>query len=135
MRIKVTNTEAIDKALDAAQGKRTAHILYASEIAEAAEKAEKRLDNAGVPKNQRQGITAKFNPHVVPNSYYGNATGTVARLVRRSKDWALVDLYGADVPHRSNGTKGNDLTVTIPTSIDRDALLASMPRSRKIGLA
>lgn len=117
--IPVTNIEAITREIKDAEGNATARTLTADNIADAALEAEGILKSAGIPKTMWQGVVVHVNPHAVPNSYQYTAQATMATLVRRSRDWAVVAVRRGTCTHNSYGigrSLASRVTIDVPAA-------------------
>ena len=89
MRIKITDTAAIDAALAAANGRAHTHTYTsAAQLAALADRAEARLSDLGVAKAKRKGarVTARSGDRL-PNAYKYRVTRTSVTLERGASDW------------------------------------------------
>lgn len=126
------NFDRIDATIKEVEGPRiTARTLDHRDLTDAIAQAEKQLKP--LPKRLWVGATVVCDPHVVPNSYMGRAEGTVAVLVRRSKDWALVEVQRRDTRSKSYG-ESFPARVTLAGDINREDLLEAMLRNLRLDL-
>ena len=137
--IVITERDRIQAALDAAEGRATARCVSATEVLKIAERAERRL--AAFPKAAWAGVLVTYlaeGPWARSyNQGYGGASATQVTLLRRSRDWALIDARRVT---RGNGAA--KLTVELPPTLDRadvtarllkDAGLTHRPVSAAVG--
>lgn len=90
--IKVTKTEEIKKALKMVEGRATSFCLYPSRIDSAVKQAEQTLQGLRIPKRFWNGCYIIMKPASPPNAYNWRANGTFVTLVRKSKDWFVVNI-------------------------------------------
>ncbi|WP_404375271.1 hypothetical protein [Kytococcus sedentarius] len=130
--VKPSNADRIDALCQEVEGPRVqSRLLRYTDLEEAVRDAEKRLK--ALPQRLWVGVTVEVDPHSVPNSYGSRAQGTTARLVRRSRDWALVEVARTDTRSKSYG-QGFVNRITLSAEIDREALLAAMLRKPALTL-
>ena len=93
MKINITNVPAISAALAAVNGRAISHTARTCDILHAAEEAEQQLISLGFTKEQRKGATVSYRSgSKVSKSYGGQRVVTVAKLVRGSSGWFVVEL-------------------------------------------
>ena len=92
MKIGVQEAWKISAILQEVQSRAKERTLSAEEIGYAAEKAESRLDKAGLPACHRKGVRVELGHHKLPNSYKWRAAGTMATLERGRSRWYVVEL-------------------------------------------
>jgi hypothetical protein len=107
MKIKINekNREAINAALDHANGKATAHTFTsASSIMAAARDAEDQLTSLCIPKVRRAGASAyAMSGREVARSYDYSRIVTGARIWRGAAAWYLVSLHSCSTHDRTGG--------------------------------
>jgi hypothetical protein len=114
--ITITEGAQIQAALDAAEGRATARCVSATEVLDVAERAERRL--AAFPKAAWTGVRVTYlaeGPWA--NSYNngrGGAAATQVTLLRRARDWVLIDARRV-----SRGRGDAELTVELPRALSR----------------
>lgn len=107
MKIKITeqNREAINAALNQANGKATAHTFTsASSIIGAARDAEDQLTSLFIPKAKRAGASAyAWSGYHVASSYAYGRIVTGARMFRAASGWYLISLHTCSTRDRTGG--------------------------------
>ena len=112
MRIKISNTNeaALDEAINAANGRATAHTLNRSTLLQWVAAAEQRLAELGIPKCARRGAVARrMSGGSVPSAYKYPRTRTTATVERGGSAWYLTDIYASETFDR----RGGDLILTL----------------------
>ena len=105
MKIKIDskNTDKITAALDAAQGKANARILFAGAVSDLAERAERELERLNIPKKYREGARAVFFEADLPGAYKYKAETTRIMVERGKTAWYLVHVSRIDIYPREKG--------------------------------
>lgn len=130
--VKPENTDRIDALCQEVEGPRVeARLLRYTDLAAAVTRAEKRLNS--LPQRLWVGATVEVDPHSVPNSYGGRAQGTTAVLVRRSRDWAVIEVTRTDTRSKSYGQRFRD-RITLAAGVDREDLLEAFLRTSGLTL-
>lgn len=99
MKIKITepNLDAVQAALDAANGRAHAHTYTASDILALAQSAEAKLKSLRIPSRLRSGATVRATSGAkLANAYKGRVIRTTVTLVRGSRDWFLTDAHALE---------------------------------------
>ena len=112
MKIKISNTNeaALDEAINAANGRATAHTLNRSTLLQWVAAAEQRLAELGIPKCARRGAVARrMSGGSVPSAYKYPRTRTTATVERGGSAWYLTDIYSSETFDR----RGGDLILTL----------------------
>jgi hypothetical protein len=102
MKIKVTDTAAVEATLEKVNGRSKTHTATASDVLRAAEYAEKELESLGVPKADRKGARYIFESgSKLPNCYKGSPNVNRIRIDRTSSGWIMTmcDLRGRTANH------------------------------------
>ena len=109
-------------ALDAIKGRAKVHPT-ASQIINAAERAEQRLDDAGVANSNRTGCVYAFRePGPTANAYRYKKTVVAFSMRRTARGWVLVSA-GSDEVHPKQGVVDRiDLTAKAKEAVLRAAL-------------
>jgi len=99
MRINLTNMEAVRAALDAVNGRATAHTYHMScQVADVAREAERALARLNLSKSARRGARyVSQSSGNLPKAYKYNAIGTTVTLERGASAWFLVDVTACDI--------------------------------------
>lgn len=99
MKIKITkqNENAVMNAVKKEAGKAQKFVHDFEEIMETIEIAENRLENFGIPKARRSGVTVIEVLSGPSKSYKYSAMGTRIKLQRGPKDWFLVEVDRTDI--------------------------------------
>ena len=91
--IKITDTEALQEALAAVNGRASSHTLDINNITALSEEAEKELVDAGLAKTVRVSATAKFYGFAPSASSYKYAATTTEMTIKRfSEGWRVMSL-------------------------------------------
>lgn len=126
MRIKITDTAAIDAALAAANGRAHTHAYTsAAQLAALADRAEARLEALGVAKAKRKGarVTARSGDRL-PNAYKYRVTRTSVTLERGASDWFVTHVAARE--YYANEARGMWLVLTA----DQDAAAVAVFRAQ-----
>ncbi len=91
--MRLTNKVAVEKLLSEVQARARVRCLSYTELAEAVERAEKRLRALGIPRRAWTGCRIVFEPARVPNSYRGVPKGTYAVLEFHRRSWHVVEVH------------------------------------------
>lgn len=111
MKIKVSDQAAVGAALDAAQGRATACVFDAADVAALAAAAEKRLAGYGLPLAQRAGATYRYCPAgPAANAYRYRRDQTAVTLRRHRAGWYLVAIDRVAVSPKSPAADRLSLT-------------------------
>jgi hypothetical protein len=98
MKINITNVPAITAALAVVNGRAVSHTARAADLVRAAHEAETQLISLGFKLNQRKGATVSYRSGTkVSKGYGGQRVVTVAKLVRGSSTWFVVELGTSNV--------------------------------------
>lgn len=92
MKIKITekNLDAVQAALDAANGRARAHTFDALELLRLAQGAEQDMERLGIPSRLRSGAkTEALSGSRLAKAYTGRVIRTTAIITRGSRDWFL----------------------------------------------
>jgi hypothetical protein len=107
MKINVNDTKKISAALEAVNGRATAHTLTSCDVWALAERAEKDLQSRGVSKKAMKGTRVTYTPAGPGKAYARKARYVVSTLVtieRGSSGWFLTEAerneIWADSPER-----------------------------------
>ncbi len=96
--IRLDNKDAIIEALDAVNGRAIAFVATYRSLLDAAEWAERRLDDLGAVQADRIGAVAEFRPAgPTANAYKYGAKSTYVRFQRRSMGWYVIAITEAQV--------------------------------------
>lgn len=107
--IKVTKMEEITEKIKMVEGRATSFCFHPSRIASAVDRAEKTLQQLGIPKKVWNGCYIIMNPAQPPNAYHWGANGTFVRLVRKSKDWFVVSITRSLNPSFPGGRASREI--------------------------
>lgn len=108
MKIKITNKQEMQKALDTVQAHCKERLATVESIVLWANLVESRLEDAGIPKKLRNGMVVDFGYRGYPaHSYKYAYIGTVGKIERGARDWYLTSIRRAECA----STHGNRLTV------------------------
>lgn len=112
LKITAENTQAIESALKAANGKASAHAFTSfDDVLCVSEQAEKSLEKLGVPASKRAG--AKFyalSGEKVANSYDYRRAGTALNLIRKTAGWYLVSAKSVQLFSNQGGKRSLSVT-------------------------
>lgn len=99
LKIITQNKIALETALEAVNGKATAHTFtQASELQAAAYAAEISLAQLKLPLSARKGASVLITSgHKLPNAYKYKVKVTQAKLVRTATGWTLTELSSVEV--------------------------------------
>ena len=112
MKIKISNTNeaALDEAINAANGRATAHTLNRSTLLQWVAAAEARLAELGIPKCARRGAVARrMSGGSVPSAYKYPRTRTTATVERGASAWYLTEIAASETFDK----RGGDLILTL----------------------
>ncbi|AMU55778.1 hypothetical protein PP336_14505 [Mycobacteroides abscessus] len=126
------NLDRLREAVYAAEGRATAFCVAPEDLADIAERAEKRL--APLPKALWTGTVVTYLPAGPwAKSYNGGRSvkATEVTLIRRSRDWALV---GVERTVQHNG-RASQLNVTLPPTVTQDVLVEYLLKDARLTLA
>ena len=116
MKIKVTDSTAIQSALDVANGRATSHTATAESVLTLCRFAEEKLEC--VAKARRAGATATLiSGRAVAKAYQYDRTVTEATVVRGSKSWYLTAARARTVGTSVRGGKWVHLTYEQTTDV------------------
>lgn len=94
MRVNVTNTEALTAALEAVNGRATAHTMAPGQVLDLAERIEEDLQNRGVPKKHLKGARVIYTP-AGPGKAYArksrHVVSTQIQMERGASGWFLTN--------------------------------------------
>jgi hypothetical protein len=100
MKINKANTEALAAALEAVNGRASAHTLAPFQVSALAERIEKDLQGRGVPKNALKGARVTYTPAGPGKAYARKARHVVStrvQLERGASGWFLTGAERADI--------------------------------------
>lgn len=110
--IKITDTPAIQAALDAVNGKARSFTLDVLNVRSLAEKAEAQLDNAGIKKTVKVGATATFYGFAPSAKAYKYAVTTTAMTLKRYPEgWRVMRLIRSSM--YPNSTQRGEIRVNL----------------------
>lgn len=115
--IKITKTEEIKKALKKVEGRATSFCFYPSRIDSAVKQAEQTLQGLRIPKKAWRGCSIILKPSQPPNAYKWRANGTFVTLVRKSKDWFVVNITRTVNPSCSGGRASREILLLTENQI------------------
>jgi hypothetical protein len=123
IKISAQKIDAIESALRAVNGKASAHgYTTATEIGYLADTAEFRLEQLGLPKNQRAGaVSVATSGDRVSNSYARKNFFRIATRVvleRRSTGWSLIDVRRTQIGQQGGG----DATLVLTEAQSEEAV-------------
>lgn len=127
MTIKTTDTDALQAALDKAQGRASARLTDARDVARIVETAEKRLEM--FPKALWRGTTI-YHTVAGPSarSYGHSAYATFVVVERRSADWVLRDAGRVQV----YPGQGSRLEVVLPADLDQTCVIQRLLKYNRL---
>jgi hypothetical protein len=132
--IPVRKYAMIDSAFRAVEGRARVRCCDHTDVLAAVKEAERRLK--GVPQKHWKGTTVEVDPHIVAAGYGFPARGTVFRLVRRSRDWALDEAWRDATKLAPNGVRwSNWLRVCLPAGLDMAEVGRSLTRFHGLAVA
>jgi len=117
MKIKITeaNIAKLEDLVSETNGKAVAHTLSANAIVEMAQRAERRLDNAGILQKNRTGTVLFYRSgEKMPGAYKHSRIVNAGGIVRHATGWYLQSFYttnaftpegGHEVLHLTYGGK------------------------------
>ena len=117
--------EAVDAMLASVNGRATTHTIdRALQVAEYAERAEKQMEEAGIPQVERVGaILIAAPPGPSANAYKYQAISTMITLRRfAGKEWRLMTAERVTLKPRQAETFGLSITRAAADSVVRKAL-------------
>jgi hypothetical protein len=100
MKINLNNTEALAAALEAVNGRASAHTLAPSDVEDLAGRIEKDLQGRGVPKNAVKGTRVTYTPAGPGKAYARKARSVVStwiQIERGSSGWFLTGAERVDI--------------------------------------
>ncbi len=109
--MRLTNKDAVEKALDEVQAKARARCLNYEALTSAATRAEKQLRSLGIPRRAWAGCTILVEPARMANSYRGVPLGTYAELEFRNGSWHVVKLFRDAAKRWPHGAPGRSVLV------------------------
>lgn len=95
MKINVTDSDKIAAALAKTQKRAQVRTLHRTDVLQAAERAELKLEALKIPKKDRPGTSAYYGYEKFPSSYKWSPEGTLIALERFPTGWFLVDVVRA----------------------------------------
>ena len=116
MRIKISNKNeaALNEAINAANGRATAHTLNRSTLLQWVASAEQRLAELGIPKCARRGAVARrMSGGSVPSAYKYPRTRTTATVERGGSAWYLTEIAASETFDKRAG----ELCITLNAAL------------------
>jgi len=104
IRVADETTDKVDVILSKLQGRRQKNLLSSLDLIDCTETAEARLAEIGLPKAFRAGAEIVYGggPGAWANSYGYAIETTVARMLRTTTGWFLVEVWSDDLYPKAN---------------------------------
>lgn len=95
--------DALQSAVDAAQGRARVRTICAEDIIDTCESVQKKLD---IPQTALEGVifSADLHAQSFPSAYNGRPESTIFRAVFVGRKWRLLEVYRSDTRARTRGT-------------------------------
>ena len=104
MKINIKNIEKIKAIVAEKEGKAKTRLFPVKNISGAIEKAEKKLEELGIPKKAWKGCRVFYSPGKVANSYDYNAKGSFATFEYSGSNWFLIYFCRKNIRKTSYGS-------------------------------